>query len=242
VLLRLLACLAAAAALDASPVRAASVTDVEVVINGWNAPLAAIGCLSSGPVTQCTGTDADLGDFSIASWNLYLDSDPTVVSSFALQNDLLVAQTFTITTSVPITTWGPPITIQGSISGSVTDSNGDGALLSDASDAIYTAFIDSAAVHALLDAPVSIAAPAFDGSTFGTAWFGPTQLASTATGNIGITVRFTLSPGDLASYTAVFNMVPEPATLWMLATGLAGLSALGRQRQRRTGALSRPPA
>jgi hypothetical protein len=202
-------------------------------INGWNPGGTALGCSTDGDVTNCSGSNAgpSNGNFTVTSWNLHLDTDPTVVNFFALQNNLNVAQTFTITVLIPISTFGPPITVQGSIGGSITDANGNGVqLTSSAPTAIYTALINGSSVQTLLNDPQNYTAGSFGSQTFGPASFGPTSLGITATSTIGIQVKFTLSPGDLASYTSVFTVVPEPATLALVIAGLAGVAHFGRRR------------
>ena len=220
----------AAPAIQAAPLPAGSVFS----INGWNPGGNALGCSTDGFVTDCSGTNAGPGSgaFTVTNWNLHLDSDPTVINFFALQNNLAVAQTFTITVSIPTAgTFGPPVTIQGSIGGSVTDTTGNGASLTSAGgNPIYTALVDNVSTQTLLNSPQSFSAGAFGSQTFGPASFGPTSLGIAATSSIGITVRFTLSPGDIASYTSVFTLIPEPTTLLLLASGLAGMAHFGRRR------------
>jgi hypothetical protein len=149
-----------------------------------------------------------------------------------LQNNLTTAQTFTITVSIPTAgTFGPPVTIQGSIGGSITDANGNSVTLTTAgASPIYTALVDNVSVQTLLNSPQTFTAGSFGSQTFGPASFGPTSVGIAATSSIGITVRFTLSPGDIASYTSVFTLIPEPTTLVLLATGLAGMAHFGRRR------------
>jgi hypothetical protein len=103
-------------------------------------------------------------------------------------------------------------------------------LTSAAPTAIYTALINGSSVQTLLNDPQNYTAGAFGSQTFGPASFGPTSLGIVATSTIGIQVKFTLSPGDLASYTSVFTVVPEPATLAMIIAGLAGVAHFGRRR------------
>ena len=202
-------------------------------INGWNPGGTALGCTVDGYVTDCSGSNATptSGNFTVLNWNLHLDQDPTVLNFFALQNNLTTAQTFTITVLIPTAgTFGPPVTIQGSIGGSVTDANGNGATLSNSTTPIYTALVDGSPVQTLLNNPQNYTAGAFGSQTFGPAAFGPTNQNIAATSTMGITVRFTLSPGDIASYTSVFTLIPEPTTLILVTVGLAGMAQFGRRR------------
>lgn len=58
------------------------------------------------------------------------------------------------------------------------------------------------------------------------------MLGPGANSSIGITLRFTLTPGDQASITSVFNIVavPEPVTGALVGFGLLGLAVAGRKR------------
>jgi hypothetical protein len=48
---------------------------------------------------------------------------------------------------------------------------------------------------------------------------------------IGLQHRFQLSAGDQASFDSTFEVIPEPGTIALVATGLGGLALLGRLRQ-----------
>ena len=201
-------------------------------INGWTpSSPEQIGCTDS--VYSCSGgtgtsTPSIAGpSWTLSSWNLSLDPDPTVTSFFAIQNNLAVPQTFVITVLLPITPIGPPVDITGSVGGSTTDANGNGVTLtSNAPNPIYRALIDGLTVQTLLNDPQSFSAGTFGSATIGPASFGPTNLNQAATSDIAITIRFTLTPGDLASFTAVFNVeeAPEPGATMLLGAGIALLA------------------
>ena len=221
--------------LGAAPAHSDPITDIQVSFNGWAPGLPALGCSADGPVTSCSGTNATSGSgaLTVTSWNLFLDADPTVYNFIAVQNNLNVAQTFTITVQIPITpAIGAPLTIQGSIVGGATDINSNGVTISNSGSSIYTALIDGLPVQTLLDSPQSYSAGAGGSVGFGPAAFGPIADLTPATNSIGITINFTLSPGDIASYTSVFTVTPEPGTLLLVGSGIAGLVAFGSGRKR----------
>lgn len=199
-------------------------------VNGTDVPLDA--CQATGQATQqvCTGS-ATTETFNLAQYNFAFDPDPNVVLFFAIQNTLATDQTFTLSAVVPVVPIGPGLIINGSVSGSLTDTAGDGATLADATGApLYAAIIDGAPVRTLLDAPQSFTTTT--SATIGPAEFLPEAFAGAAATFIALQMQFTLSPGDLASFTAVFNVVPvpEPGTMVLLASGIAGIAAWGRRR------------
>ena len=230
-----LAALGAAVASSADPIAPPSLT-----VNGWSPSLTLLGCVSAGSTGQesCSGTNISPGsnNYTLTNWNVYLDPDPTVTGTLGIQNNNLVsAQTFNVTFLLPIVAQGPQVQVIGSISGSVTDANGNGATLTNfAPTSIYQAKIDGLTVQTLLNDPQSFSAGSFGSTPWGPGNFGPTTLNQAANTSIAINVIFTLSPGDLASFTSVFNVVaiPESATLVMLSGGLVGLVVLGRRYPR----------
>ena len=199
-------------------------------VNGADVPLEA--CEPTGQGTQQVCSGAAQGEtFNLAQFNFAFDPDPNVVLFFAIQNTLATEQTFTLSAAVPVVPVGPGLLINGSISGSLTDVQGDGATLADATGApLYAAIIDGAPVRSLLDAPQSFTTTT--SATIGPAEFGPEAFAGAAASFIALQIQFTLSPGDLVSFTSVFNVVPvpEPGTMVLLASGIAGIAAWGRRR------------
>ena len=182
---------------------------------------------------RVTGAATIANNFSIA-WTLDLDPDPFVSAFFTVQNLTGNLQPFTITTSLPTIGLGGPTTMFGSTTGTVGDGDfvqdqfGNGATVRTLIGApYYEALVDGVGVRSLYpdfqqnSAPLGIvnAIPAinFTGEA------GPALIS-----NIGIRNRFELTPGDNASFTSTFNIIPTPGAVGLL--GVAGLAATRRRR------------
>jgi hypothetical protein len=183
------------------------------------------------------GSKGQQGNYGLG-WSMLVNPDPFVIANFVVTNNSAFDQTFTITVTLPTNSGGLNSFIGGSVTGSVTDLNGNGATLSSpAAGSIYGAIIDNNVVETLLDDPFSVSTGAFQSNTVGPASFGdpiPNQpYLPLVTTNIGITLSFVLSAGDSASFTSIFvveyAVIPGPAGLAML--GLAGLFAGARRRR-----------
>jgi hypothetical protein len=151
----------------------------------------------------------------------------TVILNYVVTNNSLVTTTFLITANEIANISGPTL-MTGSVQGTVTDLNGDGAFVGvPASGFMYTALIDGVSAGAgmqLMNAP--FAAGQFLSGTGGPEFSG-IVVGPQVNATIGIMLEFTLSPGDSASFTSIFTVIPGPGVL----AGMAGLVALGRRRR-----------
>src|SRR5690606_12806773 len=102
-----------------------------------------------------------------------------------------------------------------------------------AGDPIYSAFIDGAQQHSLMDAAYSLTASPFssnsDTETFGM----PMPLVGPdAINEIAVWLKFELSPGDTATVVGSFYVVPIPAPASLPLLAAMGLFAGARRRRR----------
>jgi hypothetical protein len=156
----------------------------------------------------------------------------TIILNYVVTNTSNATQTFTITDNIAANVGGPTF-ISGSVTGTVTDLNGNGATVatSPAGSSIYSALIDLGTVRTLMDPGFSFSAGNFLSATGGPQSFA-LEPSIAVTAFIGITLTFTLTAGDSASFTSIFTVVPIPAPGAAVALcGLAGSVALGRRRR-----------
>jgi MYXO-CTERM domain-containing protein len=169
------------------------------------------------------------------AWSMTVNPDPFVIANLVVTNNSAVTQTFSLLVSLPVGAILPTSVMGGSITGTLTDLNGNGAsLTSVAGDSVYHALIDNNTVETLMDDPFSVSAGAFESAVVGPASFGdpiPSAPGPGVNNSIGILITFNLSAGDSASFTSIFVVqVPGPGGLALLA--VAG--AIGGRRRRRS--------
>ena len=118
---------------------------------------------------------------------------------------------------------------RATMQGTLTDQTGDGALFSadiggKTSQSLYNgATPGTGTVFANLMGGISVVSPGgSQGNNEAFPAVGFTPIAGVVNSMTGM-LKFTVSAGDLASGTAQFTIVPEPATLALLALGALGL-------------------
>ena len=174
-----------------------------------------------------------LNNFTVNSWSSQVDVDPFVTNNLNVTNISAFTQTFDVTVTLPIAPQTPATQMQGSVGITLTNTTGT-ASLTDAGTAIYTALIDGSPVQTLRNPAYTLSCtPPFCSISDNTDFGIPTPIAGPAAlSTIAIRLHFTLSPGDSAGLTSVFNItaVPEPMTVLMVGLGLLGLGVAGRSR------------
>jgi hypothetical protein len=169
------------------------------------------------------------------SWGVEVKEDPYIDGVFAVTNNTASTQTYTIIFTLPIAPQILPSSLAGaSVAGTLTTNTGGGTLGHSGGDAMFTAFLDNVAYDTLLAFDSSVTLAFGSGSTGGDSFGLPglTQPGPAVLNTMAIQLKFTLTPGDSASFTSRFEVipVPEPMTALMLAGGLVGLAMAGRRR------------
>jgi len=141
------------------------------------------------------------------------------------------ARRYTLVRSVPtIGSVSGSLMMTGSITATVADMNGNGALIrSNAGVPVYAAMVGGLLVKTLWDAPFEFKViDPFDSKTTDPTSF-LEALPAGASGDIQVTVDFVLSAGDVASVVGTFDIVPSPgpAVILLVAGGFLG----GRRRR-----------
>jgi hypothetical protein len=163
----------------------------------------------------------------------YSASAGVVSGSQTFYNMSASSRTYTYYQYAPLSGGSGGSVMNGSVTATLTDLNGNGALLSTdpAGNAIYTATLNDVAVQTLWSSPFGLAVGQYLSNSAAPASFASVPLPSgvPADGNPGVVLRFTLSAGDAVSFAYTFNVVPGPGALALLAC--AGCATHGRRRK-----------
>jgi len=167
-----------------------------------------------------------------------VDPDPFITAVLHITNTTGATKEFSVNPSILIAPQilGGSLT-SGSVSLTLIDLNQNGATLSSngGGDPIYMSQIDGNPFKSLMDAPINYTIPGgtlgFGPEDFGTPGASPSHPGPEVLTRIGIELKATLSPGDMATIVATFEVTPEPGTVALLAFG--GLTMLLRRKRRR---------
>lgn len=174
------------------------------------------------------------------SWDVTAKQDPFIDGVFAVTNNHPTnTQTYTIIFTLPIVPQILPSSLTGaSVAATLTVNPGGGTLGHNGTTALFTALIDGSPYDTLLPFDSSTTRVSGSGSAgddeFGLVLAPPfvNQPGPAILSSIGIQITFTLTPGDSASFTSRFEVVPVPEpsiVAFLLGGGLMALSVLGRR-------------
>jgi hypothetical protein len=197
-----------------------------------------LGATQLGEVDNSDGTFDYSGSQSTTGWALSWDvtakPDPFIDAVFGVTNNTGGVQTYSIIFTLPVTPAIPNATAGASVIGNLTVNTGGGTLGHSGTTAMFTTLIDGVPYDTLLPFDSSVTLAFGSGST-GSDDFGLPALdqpAPAVNTSIGIQLTFTLTPGDSASFTGRFEVIPVPEPMRALLAGGGLLAALVFARRR----------
>lgn len=158
----------------------------------------------------------------------------TVISfTKTFQNTTSSAQTYEYFVALPITGQFPSPAISGSITATLIDLNGNGALLTQAAPAspVYSAMIAGNQVHSMWGNGFTLSTGAYGTATQPSQRFDNLPITVAQAGDMmELRIRLTLSARDMVTIGTNFSVVPAPGALAALACA-AGFAGSTRRRR-----------
>ena len=157
-----------------------------------------------------------------------------VTVSQTFYNASFAARTFEYVQLLPTAggSGGSNWVMNGSVSATLSDLNGNGGFFSSAGQPVYRATIDDVTVASLWSQPFTFAlngpylSESVEPASFSNL---AVPAGSNPEGVLGIVLRFTLSGGDAVTISGTFEVVPAPGVASLLA--IAAGSGFGRRRR-----------
>jgi len=137
---------------------------------------------------------------------------PFISGNVVLVNTSPVTQEFEFVVTLPVTTpIVPSSLIGGSVAGGLTADLGGGEIATLPNIAMWQASIDGNVVASLLQSPFAVSVHGADSADIGPAAFGlpiPSLAGPAVEETMAITLSFSLTAGEQASFTSVFTALP----------------------------------
>ena len=174
--------------------------------------------------------------WKLNGWNSTVDYTSLFISdNFSVTNNTGATKSFSfyVTSAIPNLLVDRIIYSTVDVTLTDTDAASRALLQTDSPDPVYDAEINGATALTFLDDPFSLSCSnPVDCLINGRAADGVVSESITPinANEIGILVKFSLSPGDSADVLSRFQVIPEPGTGFLVASGLAGLALARRQR------------
>jgi hypothetical protein len=215
------------AATVTNPLLGGTVTISNGTTNTWNLPASSPYTVNpDGTFTYANTLNNTTWGFT---WDITVDPDPLISATLGITNNTSITKHFDLLFTLPVgSPFGAPALKSGSLGATFQDLNLSGsATLSNIS---WAGKIDGVDAMSLFSGDFTCGGAGCIGSILSVS-DGPLSSTGVNT-NIGMHLAFDLTPGDRATFTTSFEVVPVPlpAAFWLLGSGVLGLVAFARRR------------